>query len=188
MAGSSNIEGSKPTRQPVSSDGQRRRYGEPQRTSRIDSTPTPAVSKDVDPAHPPHILLAEDNDEMRTLLSWRLRKDGYEVTECKHGLDLIDRIAPSHASVEPGEFHLIISDIRMPGVTGLEVLEGVRNGGIECPPVILITAFGDRATHEQAYRLGVEAILDKPFNFEDLLAKVHELAPPKPLPSEEVPS
>ena len=70
-------------------------------------------------------------------------------------------------------FDLIISDIRMPGITGIEVLEGLH-AHENCPPMILITAFGDKETHAQAHRLGAAAIFDKPFDIEDLLANVRE--------------
>ena len=114
---------------------------------------------------------------MRTLLAWWLRKDGFEVTECDHGIDLINRIDPIGTPTESEKFDLIISDIRMPGITGLEVLEDVRHCGTECPPVILLTAFGDKETHQQAHRLGAAAMFDKPFDFHELLGKVHELVP-----------
>jgi CheY-like chemotaxis protein len=45
------------------------------------------------------------------------------------------------------------------------------------PPVILITAFGDEKTHEQAYLFGAAAVFDKPFDIEDLVTKVQEIAP-----------
>jgi DNA-binding response OmpR family regulator len=64
----------------------------------------------------------------------------------------------------------------MPGVTGLEVLEGTREYK-EFPPMILITAFGDEETHDQARRLGAAAIFDKPFDIDELLAKVREILP-----------
>ena len=125
------------------------------------------------------VLVAEDDSEMRALLVWQLSKAGFEVTECDHGIDLINRIDPIGSLVESEKVDLIISDIRMPGITGLEVLEDVRHCGTECPPVILITAFGDRDTHMRACELGVAAVFDKPFEFGDLLAKARELAPPQ---------
>jgi FixJ family two-component response regulator len=65
----------------------------------------------------------------------------------------------------------------MPGVSGLEVLEGMHN--IESfPPMILITAFGDDRIHEEAARLGAAAIFDKPFQIDDLLSKGKSLVPP----------
>ena len=130
----------------------------------------------------PCILLAEDDEEMRRLLVQELQKNGYQVCECSTGLRLLDKlgnrlVSPEKLKCEPTEYDLIISDIRMPGVTGMSVLEGM------ClfegfPPMILITAFGDEKTHEQAKELGAAALFDKPFEIEDLLAKVHEILGP----------
>ena len=131
--------------------------------------------------HPPHVLLAEDDDEMRALLVKTFLKDGYKVTECRHGIDLLDHVDSFiHAEDIPPEqwedFDLIVADIRMPGVTALEVFEGVQHwGGL--PPIILVTAFGDEETHMQACELGVAAVFDKPFDLDGLLAKAHELVP-----------
>ncbi len=117
------------------------------------------------------ILLAEDDGEMRAMLSRALRKEGHRLTECANGAELLLHVAPL---LDPGghvEFDLIISDIRMPGLTGMEVLEGLaRHDG--CPPVVLITAFGNKKTHEAARRFGAAAMLDKPFEIDDLLAAV----------------
>lgn len=126
------------------------------------------------------ILLAEDDDEMRSLLTWRLNKEGFEVVECNHGIDLINQIDPITAAVPQQRFDLIISDIRMPGISGLEALEDARFCDIACPPVIFITAFGDAATHEEGRRLGAVAVFDKPFDFNELLAKVSELLSVEP--------
>jgi CheY-like chemotaxis protein len=124
----------------------------------------------------PHILLAEDDEEMRAMLCKVLRSDGYTVTACPDGVHLEDRLILSEICSGADTFDLIISDIRMPGLTGLEILEGcqVSEGA---PPVILITAFGDDATHAEAQSLGAAAIFDKPFDMEDLLTKVHEIVP-----------
>ena len=130
----------------------------------------------------PCVLLAEDDEEMRRLLDQALRKEGYDVSQCSNGLSLLDKLGnklrvPETLGRDPEEFDLIISDIRMPGVTGLSVLEGIRlfEG---FPPMILITAFGDDATHSKADKLGAAAVFDKPFEIEDLLAKVHEILDP----------
>jgi CheY-like chemotaxis protein len=73
-------------------------------------------------------------------------------------------------------FDLVISDVRMPGLTGIEILEGMyKHKGF--PPVVLITAFGDEETHEQAHRLGAVAMFDKPFDIDELIAKVQEIVP-----------
>jgi DNA-binding response OmpR family regulator len=127
-------------------------------------------------AKPNHILLAEDDKEMRAMLAFALRKDGHEVTECSDGVELFTQLEPLFLlnGIGQNDVALIISDIRMPGFTGMEVLESVSKKE-RFPPVILITAFGDERTHTLADRLGAVAVFDKPFDMDDLLAKVHEL-------------
>ena len=124
------------------------------------------------------ILLAEDDDEMRGLLAESLHGEGYDIVECPNGWSLLKSlrdyvILPSGSPKK--EVDLVISDIRMPGVTGLEILEGLHQVK-DCPPIILITAFGDRATHERAEQCGVAAMFDKPFDMNELLGKVQDIA------------
>jgi len=127
------------------------------------------------------VLLAEDDEEMRALLARALRGDGYQVVECPDGFRLLEQLnalllSPEVLCMEPAPFDLIVSDIRMPGVTGLSVLEGLQLFE-DLPPMILITALGDEATHAAARRWGAVAVFDKPFDLDDLLAKVREIAP-----------
>jgi len=136
--------------------------------------------KETTPTNPYHILLAEDDKEMRTLLALLLRIGGYRVTVCRDGVGLLTYLEPflfpHENEVGDKNVDLIISDIRMPGVTGLEVLEGAPKD-TEFPPMILITAFGDEETHARAKELHAAAMFDKPFDMDDLLAKVHEFLP-----------
>ena len=123
----------------------------------------------------PRILLAEDDPEMRRLLSRSLRRDGYDILEAKDGSKLLEYLGFSVASAAAFEVDLVISDIRMPGFTGMEVLRELRRCDWSTP-VILITAFGDRRTHQEAGRLGAK-ILDKPFDVDDLRHLVRESIP-----------
>jgi DNA-binding NtrC family response regulator len=66
---------------------------------------------------------------------------------------------------------LVISDLRMPGITGLSVLGGLRDLELRIP-FILITAFGDAGTHALAHQLGATAVLDKPFDMPSFLGLV----------------
>jgi len=139
--------------------------------------PLNASTRSDQQAFGPSILLAEDTNEMREVIALRLRQQGYSVTECCNGAELIAELADYFGNVSADarkrRFDLIISDIRMPGVFGLSVVEGgseYRN----FPPTILITAFGDEETHERARQFGVTAVLDKPFDMNDLLTKVRD--------------
>jgi CheY-like chemotaxis protein len=124
-----------------------------------------------------NILLAEDDKEMRKLLALMLQREGYRVTECPDGLSLLDSLSFFFLPSEEYEhFDLIISDIRMPGITGMEMLMGA-NELDNFPPIILMTAFGDKETHREAERLGAVALFDKPFDINEMMKKVREILP-----------
>ncbi|MFN7974396.1 MAG: response regulator [Acidobacteriota bacterium] len=121
------------------------------------------------------MLLAEDDRELRRLLASVLRKGGLEVVEVEDGgrlMELVARALFSDTGYRPPD--VIVSDIRMPGFTGLEVLEGLRATD-RSTPVILITAFGDEETEDEAFRLGANALLSKPFDPKDLRARIEAL-------------
>ncbi|HEX3774348.1 MAG TPA: response regulator [Polyangiaceae bacterium] len=126
------------------------------------------------PAQPARLLLAEDDFELRELLAYVLRADGHEVVEARDGHDLLRILSESTqrgAASEP--FALVVSDVRMPGLTAFDVLTRVQRT-LSDTPVILITAFGDQTTHLRAQRLGACRVFDKPFDFDDLRAAVDE--------------
>ncbi len=120
---------------------------------------------------PPRILLAEDDGDMRQLLAKTLRADGLTVIEVGSGTELLDRLASMLLHGKEG-FDLIVSDVRMPGKSGLEVLGGLRRSDWSVP-VVLITAFGDDELHAEASRLGA-TLLDKPFELERLRRLIRE--------------
>ncbi len=125
----------------------------------------------------PRVLLAEDQPEMRALLRRALQRRGYEVVDAADGPGLIDAIVRGLLAPETQVPDLIVTDVRMPGFSGLEVLARLRREGWSTP-VILITAFGDAQLHEDAARLGAARVLNKPFAMEDLVAAVEALVPP----------
>jgi len=131
---------------------------------------------DANASNPFRILLAEDDNEMRELLLWWLRRDGYEVTVCRDGNDLLTYLEWSVLSEELAQFDLVLSDVRMPRGSALDVLEELY-GCDGLPPTILITAFGDPAIHAEARQLGAAEVIDKPLNREALMAKIRQLAP-----------
>jgi CheY-like chemotaxis protein len=127
---------------------------------------------------PLRILLAEDNLEMRRFLAAALEKDGYQVIEARTGADLLGHLTEHllcPAIAPPAD--LIISDLHMPGFTGLEILAGLQ-GEFWVTPFILITAFGSEEVHDEARRAGAAAVFDKPFEIDDLRAAVARLIGP----------
>lgn len=123
------------------------------------------------------IFVAEDQPEMRALISWALRRDGYEVIEAEDGKMLVDAIVRGildHARMPD----LIITDVRMPGATGLEVAARLRRADWRTP-IVFITAFGDEEVHAEAARLGAVSCVDKPFELDALRALVRSIQPPR---------
>ena len=121
---------------------------------------------------PKRLLVAEDDEALRGLIVETLRNDGFQVIEAKHGLELLEVLEPAlFEGREDGRPDLIISDYHMPGCTGMSILAGINSIGLNIP-FIVITAFGDEATHTKARTLGAVAVLNKPFTLEDLRTAV----------------
>ena len=120
------------------------------------------------------ILLADDDLEMRKLLAWSLKRNGYQVVECSDGNSLMKKLGLPRQYDLYQSFDLIISDIRMPGATGIQILESVQELD-DFPPIILITAFPDEKTKKQVQQLGAAALFNKPFDVDELIDKVKRI-------------
>ena len=124
----------------------------------------------------PRVLVAEDDDEMRRIVAEALRRDGCEVVEVANGARLLVEVSKQFAQGgASARFDVIVTDIRMPLLQGLAVVEGLRNA--RCfVPVVVMTAFGDERTRDKARALGA-LLIDKPFRVEELRATVQRLLP-----------
>jgi CheY-like chemotaxis protein len=118
------------------------------------------------------IFIADDDLEMRRLLGVTLRRAGFEVELAESGSRLLERLDAARALGKVPD--LIISDIRMRDMNGLEALMRIRKTAPSVP-VILITAFGDARIHERARGLGADVILDKPFDLRLLQREIESL-------------
>jgi DNA-binding NtrC family response regulator len=123
-----------------------------------------------------NILLADDDTNLRAMLAIVLRRDGDRVEEFRNGEDLRSRLQAlvRGGRAIPREL-LIVSDLRMPEVDALTVFRTLRQSGYELP-FILMTAFGSEEAHRAAAQLGALAVLDKPFDFDDLREVVRRFA------------
>lgn len=120
------------------------------------------------------ILVAEDDPEMRRLLTEALRKDRHDVIEAEDGGSLAVKIAQEfHRRFSLNEIDVIVSDVRMPGCNGLELAEKLAEDGWKIP-YLLLTAFGDEETRRRAGRIGA-VLLDKPVALESVRATVLRL-------------
>ncbi len=130
------------------------------------------------PTRTPRALIAEDAPDVRRVLAVALRGMGYEIAEAESGGDLLDQLGEGLLSGDPEcRPDVIISDIRMPGLTGIEVLAGLRNAGWRTP-IVLMTAYADEEVREEARRLGANALFAKPFEIDDLITAVINMTPP----------
>ena len=121
-----------------------------------------------------HVLVADDEPNMRTTVSDVLRKYGVTVTTVANGSEAI-------AQVEQNTFDLVISDIKMPDRTGYDVFAAARRKSTTLP-VILMTGFGYDPNHSivRASQEGLQAVLFKPFKVEQFLAEVRKALAAQP--------
>lgn len=120
----------------------------------------------------PRVLLAEDDADLRHVLSAVMGQAGYEVVEAGSGTELLRSL--SAAMLRSGSslpFDVIVVDYQMPGFSGLELLAGLRDAQWEAT-MILMSAFMSPEMRGQAWALGADAIFEKPFEFDELLAVV----------------
>ena len=117
------------------------------------------------------ILIVEDDEEMRSLLEDFLKDEGYEADSANSGSEAFGKLAR-----EP--FDLVITDIRMPGLTGLDILSAVKKFQLEIP-VIVITAFGGEEVYRRSMARGADGYLEKPIHFHKLRSLIQELVSPK---------
>jgi DNA-binding response OmpR family regulator len=116
----------------------------------------------------PRVLLAEDDDDVRVALADGLRQDGNEVVEVPDGNKVKSYIDDCVLCDVPApRVHVLVTDLRMPGVSGLGLLSYLKDLGLELPTVV-VTAFGDRETRNRAQELGATAVLDKPIELSEL--------------------
>src|SRR4030042_1580367 len=117
------------------------------------------------------ILIIEDDEEMRSLLKEFLNEEGYETDSVDNGSEAYRRLVKEL-------FDLIITDIRMPGLTGLDILPGVRRLQPEAP-IIVITAFGSEEIHHKVFERGATVYLEKPIHLKNLRDLVQKMVSSK---------
>lgn len=112
------------------------------------------------------VVVAEDDDDMRHLVTESLRTDGNIVRSVASGRELLAVLSGS-ARGRSAVPSLVVTDLRMPQGSGMDVLNALRLAGWKVP-VVVMTGFGDAEVHAQAKRLGAVMVLDKPFDLDAL--------------------
>lgn len=110
-----------------------------------------------------HILVVDDDMEIRELLSKFLGQHGFQVSMARNGLEMMEQLAKE-------EIDLIILDIMLPGDDGFELCRKIRQ--TSKAPVIMVTAVSDDADRIVGLELGADDYVTKPFNPRELLARI----------------
>jgi two-component system, NtrC family, response regulator HydG len=124
------------------------------------------------------ILIAEDEEITVKHLVNTLKKEGYAVDSATNGIDALRK-------AESDSFDLLIADIKMPGMTGIELLERVRDKLPELE-VIIVTGYGSIGSAIEAMKKGAIEYLTKPFDLDELLLKVGKIRDRKGLIRENI--
>ena len=118
-------------------------------------------------AEPFRILVVDDEPTQLELVGGFLRRQGFEVVEAASG-----RAAVARLKEEP--FDLVLTDQRMPDLSGLDVLEAVRAASPDTA-VVIMTAYGTIVTAVSAVKAGAADYLAKPLNLDELLHRIHQI-------------
>jgi DNA-binding response OmpR family regulator len=113
------------------------------------------------------VLIIEDEDLVRKALEFRLKKDGYQVTPCTDGRQGIQ-------AIESETFSLVITDLMLPYNNGLEVVNKLKQVSRETP-VIVLSNIGLEQVVMDAFNLGADDYMTKPFSPNELSVRVKRL-------------
>ena len=115
------------------------------------------------------ILVIEDDIVMCNMLQLILRKQGYIVSIAQNGQE-------AFSLLKQGHFDLIVTDLMLPFANGLEVISKLKtNGAQKNIPVIILSAVTDERTVREAFDLGADDYLKKPFAPSELVSRIHRL-------------
>lgn len=113
------------------------------------------------------ILLAEDQEKLNSVVTHKLTKEGYAVDSCYDGLEAWDYI-------ESTEYDIVLLDIMMPGMSGLDVLKKMRDAG-KHTPVIMMTALGQTDDKITGLDMGADDYLVKPVDLDEMIARIRSV-------------
>ena len=114
------------------------------------------------------ILVAEDEPMLLKTIELKLKKEGYEVIASADGRDAIARIH----EMDPD---MVITDIMMPYASGLEIVSIVKKPGSKRIPVIMLSAMEQEKVVMEAFELGADDYITKPFSLNELVIRVKRL-------------
>ena len=122
---------------------------------------------------PKTILVVDDESHMLDTIQFILQSNGYAAVTARGGEEALERLAALRAAGR--RVDLILTDLQMPGPTGLELVQRLRDAGVQAP-VLVMTGYNDQETARRLRERGIEHFLDKPFEEGELLRRIRELA------------
>ena len=112
-------------------------------------------------------MIIEDDEEMRSLLKDFFEEEGFEIDSVSNGVDALRKLSKDH-------FDIVITDIRMPGLTGLDILPRIRRLKPEIP-IIVMTAYGSDDLRRRSLERGATIYLEKPIHLSKLRRLIREM-------------
>jgi DNA-binding response OmpR family regulator len=119
------------------------------------------------PSPSARVLIIEDDEEMRSLLKDFFAEEGFETDSVSNGYDALEVLTKNI-------FDLVVTDIRMPGLTGLDILPRIKKIKPEVA-IIVITAFGTEEVRRKVFERGANVYLEKPIHFQELRGLIHDV-------------
>lgn len=114
------------------------------------------------------IAYIEDDRDARQIFASRLKEDGYECDTFDSAEDFFD-------NAEPGAFDTVVSDIQLPGMTGVDCIKRLRDANVSVP-CILITAFNSLEYARSALNANANYLLEKPFTYDALVGVIKKVS------------
>ncbi len=131
---------------------------------------------DLDPesARPKHVLVVDDDDGIRLMLETKLSRLGYKASVAANGLHALQKV---RAQGKGGDkYDLVICDLKMPGMSGLELIKALRAEPLyRSLPVLLITGYPEKQKIMEVVRAGINRVLLKPFKHAQIIAVIEEI-------------
>lgn len=117
------------------------------------------------------VMIVDDSRTIRQQVNFTLSKGGFIVVEAEDGKDGIEKLKAN------ADIAVIISDVNMPNMNGLEMVEAINaDAGLQHPPIVMLTTEGSGELVERAKKAGAKGWLVKPFKPDQLVAVVQKLA------------
>ena len=111
------------------------------------------------------ILVVDDEHHILELIQFNLESNGFDVATCDNGEDAV--VASGDESID-----LIILDLMLPGINGIEVCKRIRRSSNKNVPIIMLTAKGEESDKIQGLDIGADDYMTKPFSIRELLARI----------------